>query len=62
MAVKRLTLKRNEPLDGLQEDANAQTKQEDTIEKRAQQLDSLPAERQCLGRIRSLGDLVGMST
>lgn len=61
MTKEELTLQRDEPLDGLQEDTDAQTKQKNSIEKGAEQLDSLPAEGECLGRICSLGDLAHMS-
>ncbi len=51
------TLDRDEALDGLQEDADSQRQQEDTIKESTQQLRSLPAKRKVLGGLSPFGYL-----
>ena len=51
------TLDRDESLDGLQEDADSQCQQEDTIEESTEQLRSLPAKRKVLGGLSPFGYL-----
>lgn len=46
-----LTFDTNEPLDGLQKDADAQGEQEDSVEEGAEQAGSLPAKGQGLRRL-----------
>lgn len=44
-ATRVLTLEANKSLDGLQEDTDAERQQEDSVEKRAEEGGTLPAER-----------------